>query len=152
MSFDLLPTLSLQIYPLLDPRYKNPIESWHHVGTLFFVRTIPYDWGYYFKKSAVWRILGIIVEITTLSNYNKLNMDKAKIAGTSPLPVNLEEGKSYAWCTCGLSANQPLCDGSHKPTSFRPQMMVATETKTAYLCTCKQTANPGFCDGAHKKL
>jgi len=79
-------------------------------------------------------------------------MDKAKIAGTSPLPVEMEEGKSYSWCTCGLSANQPFCDGAHKGTDFRPFRMTATETKTAYLCTCKQTANPGFCDGTHKSL
>jgi len=79
-------------------------------------------------------------------------MDKPKIAGTAPLPVDLEAGKTYAWCTCGLSANQPLCDGSHKGTSFTPLKFVAEETKTAYLCTCKATKNPGFCDGTHKTL
>lgn len=79
-------------------------------------------------------------------------MDKPKIAGTSPLPVDLEAGKTYAWCTCGESAKQPFCDGSHRGTSFTPLKFEATETKTAYMCTCKQTANPGFCDGAHKKL
>lgn len=79
-------------------------------------------------------------------------MDKPKIAGTAPLPVDLVEGKTYAWCTCGLSANQPMCDGSHRGTEFSPLKFEATETKTAYMCTCKQTANPGFCDGAHKKL
>ena len=79
-------------------------------------------------------------------------MDLPKIAGKAPIPVDLEKGKSYAWCTCGLSENQPFCDGKHKPTSYRPQVFVAEETKTAYLCTCKQTDNPGFCDGSHKQL
>lgn len=79
-------------------------------------------------------------------------MDKAKIAGKAPIPVELEAGKKYAWCTCGLSEKQPLCDGSHRGTSFTPLKFEATETKTAYLCACKQTNNPGFCDGAHKKL
>lgn len=79
-------------------------------------------------------------------------MDKPKIAGTSPLPVDLEAGKTYAWCTCGLSEKQPFCDGSHRGTSFTPLKFEATETKTAYMCTCKQTANPGFCDGSHKQL
>jgi len=79
-------------------------------------------------------------------------MDKPKIAGKAPLPVELEAGKNYAWCTCGESSNQPLCDGSHKGSSFSPLVFTAAETKTAYLCTCKATANPGFCDGSHKRL
>jgi len=79
-------------------------------------------------------------------------MDKPKIAGKSPLPVDLVAGKTYAWCTCGESSKQPLCDGSHRGTSFTPLKFEATETKTAYMCTCKQTANPGYCDGKHKLL
>lgn len=79
-------------------------------------------------------------------------MEKPTVAGKAPIPVDMEAGKTYAWCTCGESSNQPLCDGSHKGSSFRPQMMKCEESKTAYLCTCKATANPGFCDGSHKKL
>jgi len=79
-------------------------------------------------------------------------MGKAKIAGTSPIRVELEAGKNYAWCTCGLSDNQPFCNGAHKGTSFTPKVFQVEESKTVSLCTCKQTANPGFCDGAHKAL
>ena len=79
-------------------------------------------------------------------------MDKPKVAGTSPLPVDLEAGKTYAWCTCGLSAKQPMCDGSHRGSDFTPLKFVAEATKTAYMCTCKATKNPGFCDGSHKTL
>ena len=79
-------------------------------------------------------------------------MDKPKVAGTSPIPVELEAGKTYAWCTCGESASQPFCDGSHKGTSFTPLKFVAEETKTRGMCTCKATKNPGFCDGSHKSL
>ena len=79
-------------------------------------------------------------------------MDKPTIAGKSPIPVQLEAGKTYAWCACGKSAKQPFCDGAHKGSAFVPKIFVAEETKTAYLCNCKQTANPGFCDGTHKSL
>ena len=79
-------------------------------------------------------------------------MDKPTIAGKSPVPVQLEAGKTYAWCACGKSAKQPFCDGAHKGSAFVPKIFVAEETKTAYLCNCKQTANPGFCDGTHKSL
>jgi len=79
-------------------------------------------------------------------------MEKAKIAGTRPIQVDLVEGKKYTWCTCGLSANQPHCDGSHKGTSFVPIVKIAEETKTVNLCTCKQTKKPGLCDGSHNRL
>lgn len=79
-------------------------------------------------------------------------MEKGKIAGKAPIKVELEAGKSYAWCTCGESSNQPFCDGAHKGSAFKPKVFVAEETKSAHLCTCKQTNNPGFCDGAHKAL
>lgn len=77
---------------------------------------------------------------------------KGNIAAKEPIPVELEAGKTYAWCTCGNSTKQPFCDGSHKETDFAPLVFTAEESKTAYLCTCKQTDNPGFCDGSHKTL
>lgn len=79
-------------------------------------------------------------------------MEKPTIAGMTPLPVQLEAGKTYAWCSCGKSTNQPFCDGSHKGSSFVPKVFIAEETKIAYLCNCKYTTNPGFCDGSHKTL
>ncbi len=79
-------------------------------------------------------------------------MANPKIAGTSPIRVELEAGKKYAYCTCGESDNQPFCNGAHKGTEFVPKVFIAEETKTVGMCTCKQTANPGFCDGSHKAL
>ena len=48
-------------------------------------------------------------------------MEKPTIAGKTPIPVQLEAGKTYAWCSCGNSSNQPFCDGSHKGSSFVPK-------------------------------
>ncbi len=81
-------------------------------------------------------------------------MDKPKCAGTAPIAVDLEEGKKYAWCTCGLSESQPFCDGKHKQDGcdFTPQVFTAEKSETVYMCTCKQTAAPPKCDGAHKNL
>ncbi|MEM7574112.1 MAG: CDGSH iron-sulfur domain-containing protein [Bacteroidota bacterium] len=79
-------------------------------------------------------------------------MDSPKIAAKAPTPVELEAGKTYAWCTCGLSDNQPFCNGAHKGSEYAPKVFVAEETKTAYMCQCKHTKNPGFCDGSHKAL
>jgi len=77
-------------------------------------------------------------------------MDKPKIAGITPIRVEVEAGQKFSWCTCGLSDNQPYCNGAHKGTSFRPMGCEAAETKTVSLCTCKQTKNAPYCDGAHR--
>ncbi len=79
-------------------------------------------------------------------------MSEPKIAQKAPYPVQVEAGKSYHWCSCGHSANQPFCDGSHKGTGMTPVRFEATETKTVYLCGCKHTANQPFCDGSHSRL
>ncbi|MFP4368658.1 MAG: CDGSH iron-sulfur domain-containing protein [Candidatus Kapaibacterium sp.] len=79
-------------------------------------------------------------------------MPEPKIAQKAPYGIELEPGK-YFWCTCGESANQPFCDGSHKKEGkFRPQMFEVTEKKTVYLCGCKNTKSPVMCDGTHKSL
>lgn len=79
-------------------------------------------------------------------------MATPKIARLSPEAVQLEAGKTYAWCQCGRSQNQPWCDGSHKGTEFTPKVIKVNESKTAYLCMCKQSRNAPFCDGTHNKL
>jgi len=79
-------------------------------------------------------------------------MDKPKVADTCPKQVELEAGKKYAYCTCGLSANQPFCDGKHSGTDFVPMVFTAEETKTAHFCQCKQTGSAPNCDGSHKNI
>ena len=79
-------------------------------------------------------------------------MSEPTIAQKSPCPVEVEAGKSYYWCSCGKSASQPFCDGSHKGSDFTPVKFEATETKVAYFCGCKHSAGPVLCDGKHKTL
>lgn len=68
------------------------------------------------------------------------------------MPVEVEAGKTYYWCACGLSAKQPFCDGSHKGSEFTPLRYDAPRTGTVWFCACKHTANAPLCDGSHKKL
>lgn len=79
-------------------------------------------------------------------------MNNPKISGNSPKMENLQEGKTYAWCSCGGSANQVWCDGSHKTTEMTPKVFKAEKTKAAAICMCKQTKNPPYCDGSHAHL
>jgi pyruvate oxidase len=79
-------------------------------------------------------------------------MSKPRIAGKQPVEVQLEAGKAYAWCSCGLSVNQPFCDGSHAGTDLTPKVMKAEKDESAWFCLCKQTQNPPYCDGTHANL
>lgn len=81
-------------------------------------------------------------------------MTKAKIAGTAPMSVELVEGQTYYFCTCGLSEKQPFCDGSHKKSDMglKSHPFTAEKTGTAWLCMCKQTGDKPFCDGTHNGL
>lgn len=82
-----------------------------------------------------------------------------KISQKSPYKIEVEAGKKYSWCSCGLSANQPFCDGAHKAhknpdgTSVMKSISyIAEENKTVYFCGCKHTKNGVFCDGSHSSL
>ncbi len=40
-------------------------------------------------------------------------MTKAFSPQNAPYAVDVEQGETYYWCSCGKSKNQPFCDGSH---------------------------------------
>ena len=78
-------------------------------------------------------------------------MNKGQRAGEGAIAVDIEQGKSYYWCSCGKSFKQPFCDGSHKGTEFNPVVYKAKLTKKMFFCACKQTNYQPFCDGSHNK-
>ncbi len=78
--------------------------------------------------------------------------DAPIIAQKAPYPVEVEAGKAYFWCSCGRSAKQPFCDGSHKDTGLAPVKFEATETGKVFFCGCKHSGNGVRCDGSHNKL
>ena len=74
-------------------------------------------------------------------------------AQKAPIAMDVEAGKTYAWCACGLSKKQPLCDGAHKAGStLTPIRYTATKDAKVYFCGCKQSAKAPFCDGTHNRL
>ncbi|HRD78346.1 MAG TPA: CDGSH iron-sulfur domain-containing protein [Hyphomicrobiaceae bacterium] len=75
-----------------------------------------------------------------------------KVAQKGPYQVELQEGKAYFWCACGLSKRQPYCDGSHKGSGIEPVKFVAESTGTFNLCGCKMSDDKPFCDGQHNVL
>lgn len=94
-----------------------------------------------------------------MTEQSNTNPPKAKVAGCEPSCETLEGGKTYAWCTCGLSEKQPFCDGKHKTLAyeengetvmpFKSLKITVENTTDAWLCHCKQTSTPPYCDGTH---
>lgn len=74
------------------------------------------------------------------------------IADNKPIPVDLANGEEKYFCTCGRSAGQPYCDGSHAGTSFKPLTFAAEEDGGAMLCACKASGNLPYCDGSHNQI
>ncbi len=68
-------------------------------------------------------------------------------AQTGPYVVNVEEGKTYLWCACGLSKTQPWCDGSHEGTDIEPIAFEPPLTAEFHMCGCKRSDNKPFCFG-----
>lgn len=79
-------------------------------------------------------------------------MSDPKIASKTPYGVDVEAGRNYSWCACGLSAKQPFCDGSHTSTDIRPVLYQAKESKKVFFCGCKRTKKIALCDGSHNSL
>ena len=78
-------------------------------------------------------------------------MSEAAMPQKAPYPQQLEPG-DYWWCACGLSKNQPFCDGSHKTTSITPLKFSIAAAEQKWLCGCKRSAKAPFCDGTHNRL
>ena len=79
-------------------------------------------------------------------------MSEPIIVQKEPYAIEVSEGKSYWWCSCGHSSKQPFCDGSHKDTEFVPLEYKAEKDGTVYFCGCKKSSKNSLCDGTHSKL
>nr|MDJ0740308.1 thiamine pyrophosphate-binding protein [Gammaproteobacteria bacterium] len=79
-------------------------------------------------------------------------MSEPYIADTKPQPVELKEGETVWWCSCGRSKNQPFCDGSHQGSDFEPVEFTADKAGKFFFCLCKRTASAPLCDGSHKQV
>jgi len=77
-------------------------------------------------------------------------MDKPATPQKGPYKIKVEKGKTYFWCSCGLSQKQPFCDGAHKKEGkFKSVKFLSTESEELDFCGCKISDRPPFCDGTH---
>ena len=69
------------------------------------------------------------------------------------IKIKVAKGKSYAWCSCGLSKNQPFCDGSHKEDEQGRKPVIYESVRDGFInfCSCRKTQHPPLCDGSHRQ-
>ena len=78
------------------------------------------------------------------------NLPRRKIS--EPAGIEVEAGKVYSWCSCGLSEKEPFCDSAHKNIEglpFRSVKVCFDKAQVVWFCQCKRTKTPPFCDGTH---
>ncbi|MDA1194883.1 MAG: CDGSH iron-sulfur domain-containing protein [Planctomycetota bacterium] len=69
-----------------------------------------------------------------------------------PLVVELAPGK-HAICCCGQTSNAPFCDGSHRGSEYRPEIVqVDTLPANFAWCTCRASGKVPRCDGSHRQF
>lgn len=78
-------------------------------------------------------------------------MNENEPGGWEPVRVAAEAGKTYWWCSCGRSARQPFCDGSHRGSEYRPLAFTAERDEVVAFCRCKRTRQAPRCDGSHRR-
>jgi CDGSH-type Zn-finger protein len=83
------------------------------------------------------------------------NEDLPRLSVCEPAGIEVEPGKVYSWCSCGLSEKEPFCDSTHKNIEglpFRSVKVVFETPQVVWFCQCKRTKTPPFCDGSHNKI
>lgn len=79
-------------------------------------------------------------------------MSEPVVVQKAPFAIEVEAGKNYFWCSCGQSAKQPFCDGTHKGSDFVPTKYAAEKAGKVFFCGCKKSNRGALCDGTHNKL
>jgi CDGSH-type Zn-finger protein len=99
-----------------------------------------------------WPFIGQCLDLSGEARNGYRMSTEPVVAARAPAKVALEAGKDYWFCTCGRSATQPFCSGSHKGTGFAPKKFTAEKSGDAWLCQCKHSGKQPYCDGSHKSL
>lgn len=137
-----------------DPNgnYGNMFSIWDQLfGTATFTRRFPKDYGLANDTYDHWSASYLYPLVASDKEGSEISRGylREKTTSNAPLSVELEPNKTYLFCQCGFSKNQPFCDGSHQGSKFKPLPFEVEKKRTVRLCNCKKTQKGPFCDGSH---
>ena len=139
-----------------DPNgnFGNMFSLWDQLfGTAHYSREFPTLYGLENDPKEPWTAAYLYPLVASDDPRSELSrgFTKKDTRINEPTKVDLKEGERYLFCQCGLSQNQPFCDGSHHGTKFKPLLFTAQRSGPARLCNCKRTGAAPFCDDSHLK-
>ena len=140
-----------------DPNgnFGNMFSFWDQLfGTAKFTHAYPREYGLQVRTHDSWTSAYLYPAIKSKDNNSELaaGFKKDSSSTKEPLEVQLKKGEKLLWCACGLSNNQPFCDGSHHGTKSKPVDFTAVRDGPVKLCNCKISKTAPFCDNSHLEL
>ena len=137
-----------------DPNgnFGNMFSIWDQLfGTASFVHAYPTEYGLENDPKEHWATAYLYPAVKSKDPKSELSSAYQKNDTTvlDPTIVTLEKGKNYLYCQCGMSKNQPFCDGTHHGTKHKPLLHTAKRSGVAKFCNCKLSKTAPFCDNSH---
>lgn len=137
-----------------DPNgnYGNMFSIWDQLfGTAKFTHQFPAELGLMNDPKEEWTASYFYPIVTSKNPNSEISRGYQKKDNTKLEPSELElvKGQKYLYCQCGMSQNQPFCDGSHHGSKIKPLLFEAKRTGKVKLCNCKKTKSGPFCDNSH---
>lgn len=139
-----------------DPNgnFGNMFSIWDQLfGSAVFTRKYPEDFGLPNDTKDSWQAHTFYPVLYAEHPESEIakGFVKELTARNEPSKIKLKPG-NYLWCSCGLSKNQPFCDGHHHGTKFKPELFKVEKEREYNLCNCKQSKLNHICDNSHKDL
>lgn len=137
-----------------DPNgnFGNMFSIWDQLfGSALYTREFPSVYGLENDPKEPWTTTYLYPILASDDPDSELSRGHKKVSTATPEPtvVQLEAGKNYLWCQCGMSKSQPFCDGAHHGTKHKPLLFKVKKDRTVKLCNCKLTKSGPFCDNSH---
>jgi CDGSH-type Zn-finger protein len=75
-----------------------------------------------------------------------MSSNPSTLPTSSCYTLQVQKGRRYLLCTCGLSSKKPLCNGAHAGTGRLPDFHTAETTGTLDVCYCARSSKAPLCD------
>ena len=139
-----------------DPNgnFSNTFFFWDLLfGTALITRKYPAEFGIENDPLDPWYAHLYYPIIKSKKEGSELSKGFKKESHITNKPVKMElEPGQYLWCACGMSADNPFCNGSHHGTGVKPVYFEVEKKRKMSLCTCKLTKTPPYCDQSHRQM